>query len=142
MNIHLIAIGGSAMHNMALALHHKGYHISGSDDAIFSPSKERLEKHHLIPEKMGWFPEKITPDLDAIILGMHARIDNPELKRAKELNIPIIASGGAGTVQHFVDAFKIGKSDAALAASVFHFGEIAILDLKQSLKEYNIPVRI
>jgi len=91
MNIHLIAIGGSAMHNMALALHHKGYHISGSDDAIFSPSKERLEKHHLIPEKMGWFPEKITPDLDAIILGMHARIDNPELKRAKELNIPIFS---------------------------------------------------
>ena len=91
MNIHLIAIGGSAMHNMALALNHKGYHISGSDDAIFSPSKERLEKQHLIPEKMGWFPEKITSDLDAIILGMHARIDNPELKRAKELNIPIFS---------------------------------------------------
>ena len=91
MNIHLIAIGGSAMHNMALALNHKGYHISGSDDAIFSPSKERLEKQHLLPEKMGWFPEKITSDLDAIILGMHARIDNPELKRAKELNIPIFS---------------------------------------------------
>jgi UDP-N-acetylmuramate: L-alanyl-gamma-D-glutamyl-meso-diaminopimelate ligase len=91
MNIHLIAIGGSAMHNMALALHHKGYHISGSDDAIFSPSKERLEKQHLLPEKMGWFPEKITSNLDAIILGMHARIDNPELKRAKELNIPIFS---------------------------------------------------
>ena len=91
MNIHLIAIGGSAMHNMALALNHKGYHISGSDDAIFSPSKERLEKQYLLPEKMGWFPEKITSDLDAIILGMHARIDNPELKRAKELNIPIFS---------------------------------------------------
>ena len=91
MNIHLIAIGGSAMHNMALALNHKGYHISGSDDAIFSPSKERLEKQHLLPEKMGWFPEKITSNLDAIILGMHARIDNPELKRAKELNIPIFS---------------------------------------------------
>ena len=89
MNIHLIAIGGSAMHNMALALHHKGYKITGSDDAIFSPSKDRLEKYGLLPEKMGWFPEKITKNLDAIILGMHAREDNPELSKAKELNIPI-----------------------------------------------------
>jgi UDP-N-acetylmuramate: L-alanyl-gamma-D-glutamyl-meso-diaminopimelate ligase len=89
MRIHLIAIGGSAMHNMALALHHKGFEVTGSDDAIFSPSKERLEKQGLLPKEMGWFDEKITADLDAIILGMHARIDNPELKRAKELNIPI-----------------------------------------------------
>ena len=89
MNIHLIAIGGSAMHNLALALHHKGYKITGSDDAIFSPSKERLLKYNLLPKKMGWFPEKITKNLDSIILGMHARIDNPELAKAKELNIPI-----------------------------------------------------
>jgi len=87
--IHLIAIGGSAMHNMALALHHKGYEITGSDDAIFSPSKERLEKHGLLPKEMGWFTEKITSDLDAIILGMHARADNPEMLKAKQLNIPI-----------------------------------------------------
>ena len=83
MNIHLIAIGGSAMHNMALALHHKRYTITGSDDAIFSPSKDRLEKYGLLPEKMGWFPEKITKNLDAIILGMHSREDNPELSKAK-----------------------------------------------------------
>ena len=89
MKIHLIAIGGSAMHNIALALHHKKYSVSGSDDAIFSPSKERLEKHGLLPKKIGWFPEKITPELDAIILGMHAREDNPELLKAKKLNIPI-----------------------------------------------------
>jgi len=89
MNIHLIAIGGSAMHNMALALHHKGYIITGSDDAIFSPSKERLLKYDLLPKAMGWFPEKITKNLDAIILGMHARIDNPELIKANELGIPI-----------------------------------------------------
>ena len=89
MNIHLIAIGGSAMHNLALALHHKGYKISGSDDAIFSPSKERLLKYNLLPKEMGWFPEKITKNLDSIILGMHARIDNPELIKAKELGIPI-----------------------------------------------------
>lgn len=91
MKIHLIAIGGSAMHNLALALHHKGFIISGSDDAIFEPSKGRLEKHGLLPKEMGWFPQKITTDLDAIILGMHARIDNPELKKAKELNIPIFS---------------------------------------------------
>mgnify|MGYP006182141661 CR=1 FL=1 len=88
MKIHLIAIGGSAMHNMALALHHKGFEVTGSDDAIFSPSKERLEKYNLLPDKMGWFANKITTDLDAIILGMHAKKDNLELKEAKKLNIP------------------------------------------------------
>ena len=72
MKIHLIAIGGSAMHNMALALHHKGFEVTGSDDAIFEPSKSRLEKHDLLPKEMGWFSTKITTDLDAIILGMHA----------------------------------------------------------------------
>mgnify|MGYP000002771429 CR=1 FL=1 len=89
MKIHLIAIGGSAMHNMALALHQKGFEVSGSDDAIFSPSRERLERYNLLPTEMGWFPNKITSDLDAIILGMHAREENPELAKAKELNIPI-----------------------------------------------------
>ena len=77
MRIHLIAIGGSAMHNMALALLKKGFQVSGSDDAIFEPSKSRLEKHGLLPKEMGWFAEKITTDFDAIILGMHAREDNP-----------------------------------------------------------------
>ena len=91
MKIHLIAIGGSAMHNMALALHHKGFDISGSDDAIFQPSKGRLKQFGLLPSKMGWFPDKITKELDVVILGMHAREDNPELKKAKELNIPIFS---------------------------------------------------
>jgi UDP-N-acetylmuramate: L-alanyl-gamma-D-glutamyl-meso-diaminopimelate ligase len=89
MKIHLIAIGGSAMHNMALALYQKGFEVTGSDDAIFSPSKERLAKYNLLPNELGWFANKITTDLDAIILGMHAREDNPELAKAKELNIPI-----------------------------------------------------
>ena len=89
MRIHLIAIGGSAMHNMALALHYKGFDISGSDDAIFQPSKDRLEKVGLLPTNIGWFPDKITEELDAVILGMHARQDNSELKKAQELNIPI-----------------------------------------------------
>lgn len=89
MRTHFIAIGGSAMHNLALALHHKGYHVTGSDDAIFEPSKSRLAKHGLLPAEMGWFPEKITSDIEAVILGMHAREDNPELVRAQELGLKI-----------------------------------------------------
>lgn len=89
MRIHFIAIGGSAMHNLALALHQKGYQITGSDDAIFEPSKTRLEKKGLLPAQMGWFAEKITPDIDAVILGMHAKSDNPELMCAQELGLKI-----------------------------------------------------
>lgn len=87
--VHLIAIGGSAMHNMALALHEKGFIVSGSDDEINEPSKSRLQKAGLLPAEIGWFPEKINTHLDAVILGMHAREDNPELLRAKELGIKI-----------------------------------------------------
>jgi UDP-N-acetylmuramate: L-alanyl-gamma-D-glutamyl-meso-diaminopimelate ligase len=89
MKIHFIAIGGSAMHNLALALHYKGYTITGSDDEIFEPAKSRLDRVGLLPAETGWFPEKITSDLDAVILGMHAREDNPELLMSKELNIKI-----------------------------------------------------
>lgn len=89
MNIHFISIGGSAMHNLALALQAKGDHITGSDDAIFEPSRSRLEKAGLLPAKMGWFPEKIDSSLDAIILGMHAKADNPELLKAQELGLTI-----------------------------------------------------
>lgn len=89
MNIHFIAIGGSAMHNLALELHKKGYHVTGSDDEIFEPSRSRLEKAGILPPEWGWFPEKITPALDAVILGMHAREDNPELLKAREAGIQI-----------------------------------------------------
>jgi UDP-N-acetylmuramate: L-alanyl-gamma-D-glutamyl-meso-diaminopimelate ligase len=89
MNIHFIAIGGSAMHNLALALNHKGYTITGSDDVIFEPSKSRLEAKGLLPSASGWFPEKIHPGLHSVILGMHAKADNPELLRAKELGLTI-----------------------------------------------------
>ena len=87
--IHLIAVGGSIMHNLALALHDKGLKVTGSDDEIFEPAKSRLAEAGILPEQEGWFPEKIAAKLDAVILGMHARPDNPELKRAQELNIPI-----------------------------------------------------
>ena len=91
MRVHFIAIGGSAMHNLAIALHKKNYLVSGSDDEIFEPSKGRLIKYDLLPENEGWFPEKITNKLDAVIVGMHARIDNPELLKAKELGIKIFS---------------------------------------------------
>ncbi|MDO6744890.1 Mur ligase family protein [Tenacibaculum soleae] len=89
MKIHFIAIGGSAMHNLAIALHQKGYQITGSDDTIHDPSKSRLSKHGLLPEEFGWFPEKINTDLDAIVLGMHAKKDNAELLKAQELGVKI-----------------------------------------------------
>ncbi len=91
MRVHFIAIGGSAMHNLALALFEKGDQVSGSDDTIFEPSKSRLEAKGLLPDAFGWYPEKITTDIDAIILGMHAKEDNPELLRAQELQIPIFS---------------------------------------------------
>jgi len=89
MRIHFIAIGGSAMHNLAIALHKKGYQISGSDDVIFEPAKSRLDKYGLLPAEMGWEESRIAADLDAVILGMHARIDNPELLKAQELGVKI-----------------------------------------------------
>jgi len=89
MNIHFIAIGGAAMHNLALALHLKGDTITGSDDEIFDPSKSRLAARGILPESFGWFPEKITNNLDAIVLGMHAKEDNPELLKAQELGLKI-----------------------------------------------------
>jgi UDP-N-acetylmuramate: L-alanyl-gamma-D-glutamyl-meso-diaminopimelate ligase len=87
--VHFIAIGGSAMHNLAIALHHKDFTVTGSDDEIYEPSKSRLQKCGILPEAMGWYPEKLDSNIDAIILGMHARPDNPELHRAKELGIPV-----------------------------------------------------
>lgn len=89
MRVHLIAIGGSAMHNMALALNEKGFNVTGSDDEINEPSRSRLKNAGLLPENIGWYPEKITSDIDAVILGMHAREDNPELIKAKELGLKV-----------------------------------------------------
>jgi UDP-N-acetylmuramate: L-alanyl-gamma-D-glutamyl-meso-diaminopimelate ligase len=91
MKVHFIAIGGSAMHNLALALNQNGDEVSGSDDAIFEPSKSRLDARGLLPETLGWDEKRITSDLDAVILGMHAKADNPELLRAKELGLTIFS---------------------------------------------------
>lgn len=89
MRVHFIAIGGSAMHNLAIALHNKGFKVTGSDDVMFEPSRGLLAKYGILPEADGWYPEKITPELDAVILGMHARVDNPELLKAQEMGLKI-----------------------------------------------------
>jgi UDP-N-acetylmuramate: L-alanyl-gamma-D-glutamyl-meso-diaminopimelate ligase len=87
--IHFIAIGGSVMHNLAIALKDAGHLVSGSDDEIQNPSRGRLEEHGLLPDSEGWRPEAISNDIDAVILGMHARKDNPELKKAQSLGLKI-----------------------------------------------------
>lgn len=89
MRVHFIAIGGAVMHNLAISLAQQGHQVSGSDDQVVEPSKSRLKNTGLLPEEMGWYPEKITEDIDAVILGMHAERDNPELLQAQELNIKI-----------------------------------------------------
>ena len=89
MKIHFIAIGGSAMHNLAIALKLKGFSITGSDDAINDPSRSRLKKYNLLPKKEGWFSDKITSDIDAVVLGMHAKDDNPELLKARKIGLKI-----------------------------------------------------
>lgn len=89
MKVHFIAIGGSIMHNLAITLAKKGYQVTGSDDEIYEPSASRLKSFGLLPAEEGWFPEKIHADLDAVILGMHARKDNPELLKAQELGLQV-----------------------------------------------------
>lgn len=88
-NIHFIAIGGAIMHQLALALQRQGYTITGSDDEINDPAKSNLAAAGLLPEKYGWYAEKINTGIDAIVLGMHAKADNPELLAAKQLGIPV-----------------------------------------------------
>jgi len=89
MKVHFIAIGGSVMHQLAIALHRKGYIVTGSDDEIFEPARTNLEREGLLPPDIGWQPARIHANLDAVILGMHAKADNPEIRRAQELSLPI-----------------------------------------------------
>ena len=89
--VHFIAIGGSAMHNLAIALHKKGYQVTGSDDELFEPSKSHLEKYGLLPPTQGWDADRITNDLEAVILGMHAKTDNPELVKAQKIGLKIFS---------------------------------------------------
>ncbi|GAB3332907.1 Mur ligase family protein [Larkinella ripae] len=111
LTIHFISIGGSVMHNLAIALHQQGHHISGSDDEIHDPSRTRLEKHGLLPAQTGWNPEAVHAGLDAVILGMHARPDNPELQKARELNLLVYS------YPEFVYQQSVNKQRVVVAGS-------------------------
>lgn len=111
MKVHFIAIGGSAMHNLAIALQVRGYEVTGSDDEIFEPAASRLAMAGLLPAGLGWFPEKIHENLDAVILGMHARADNPELIKAQELGLRIYS------FPEFLYLSSIGKRRVVVAGS-------------------------
>ncbi len=108
--IHLIAIGGAIMHNLAIALKRKGHHVTGSDDAIYDPAKTNLKENDLLP-KIGWNEDVITSDIDVVILGMHARKDNPELLKAKHLGLKIMS------FPEFIAAESIGKKRVVIAGS-------------------------
>ncbi|MBE0668720.1 MAG: peptidoglycan synthetase, partial [Bacteroidales bacterium] len=91
MRVHFVAVGGAVMHNLALALRSKEFTVTGSDDEIFEPSRSRLAAAGILPEKEGWYPEKLTEDIDIVIVGMHARPDNPELAAAREMGLKIMS---------------------------------------------------
>jgi UDP-N-acetylmuramate: L-alanyl-gamma-D-glutamyl-meso-diaminopimelate ligase len=91
MKVHFIAVGGAVMHNLALTLKMKGYEVTGSDDEIFEPSRSRLASARILPEKDGWYPEKLTGDIDTVIVGMHARADNPELIAANSMGLKVVS---------------------------------------------------
>jgi UDP-N-acetylmuramate: L-alanyl-gamma-D-glutamyl-meso-diaminopimelate ligase len=111
MKVHFIAIGGSVMHQLAIALKLKGYVVTGSDDEIFEPASSNLKQAGILPEQTGWFPDKITADLDAVILGMHARQENPELQKALELNLKIYS------FPEYIYQESLGKKRIAVGGS-------------------------
>ena len=149
MRVHFIAIGGSAMHNLAIALHNKGYMVSGSDDEIFEPSKSRLEKLGLLPSSEGWDASNITDKLDAVILGMHAKADNPELLRAKELGLKIFSYPEylyeqARNKKRVVIGGSHGKT--TITAMILHVLKIAGIDcdymVGAQLEGFDVMVRL
>ena len=130
MRVHFIAIGGAVMHNLAIALHKKGYKVTGSDDEIFEPSRSRLARNGLLPHKEGWDADLITKDIDTVILGMHAKEENPELTRARELGIRIMSFPEyiyeqTKTRKRIVVAGSHGKTTTtAMIMHVFRYAEI------------------
>lgn len=147
--IHFIAIGGSAMHNLAIALHRKGELVGGSDDEIFEPSRDRLLKEGLLPAEMGWFSEKISADLDAVILGMHAKADNPELLEAQKLSVPIFSYPEylyeqSKNKKRVVIGGSHGKT--TITAMILHVLQIAGIDcdymVGAQLEGFDVMVRI
>ena len=149
MRIHFIAIGGSAMHNLAIALHRKGDTVTGSDDEIFEPSRSRLASLGLLPPEEGWFPGKIQPELDAVILGMHAKADNPELLRAKELGVKIY-SYPEYLYEHAKDKIRIviggSHGKTTITAMILHVMKAAGIDcdymVGAQLEGFDVMVRL
>ena len=149
MRIHLIAIGGSAMHNLAIALQKNGHIVSGSDDEIFEPSRSRLQSYGLLPEKFGWDPEKINHSLDVIILGMHARIDNPELLKAQKLGLKIY-SYPEYLYEHSKNKKRIviggSHGKTTITAMVMHVMKFAGMDFDylvgSKIKNFDVMVRL
>lgn len=150
MRIHFIAIGGSIMHSLAIDMNSKGHAVSGSDDEIYEPSRSRLAKHGLLPAYSGWNPDIITKDIDLVVLGMHARKDNPELIRAKELGLKInsfpefiyhlsrdkirvVVAGShgktttSGMIAHVLDAAGI-PADRMIGAAIGNLAPVTISD--------------
>jgi len=126
--IHFIAIGGGAMHQLAIALKHNQNHVTGSDDEIFEPSRANLERESLLPAALGWFPDRITADLDMVVVGMHAKADNPELIKAKEmgkrvLSYPELIFEHARDKQRIVVAGSHGKTTTT--AMIMHVLTVA-----------------
>ena len=127
-NVHFISIGGSVMHSLAIALKNSGYNISGSDDKIYEPSLSRLKQNGICPKAFGWFPENINPDLDFVILGMHAKLDNPELLKAQDLQIKIYS------YPEFIYEFSLKKTRIVIGGS---HGKTSITSMILHVLNYN-----
>ena len=149
MKVHFIAIGGSAMHNLAIALKLNGNEVSGSDDEIFEPSRSRLKQYNLLPENEGWFPEKIDESIDAIILGMHAKPDNPELIKAQESGLKIF-SYPEFLFKHATDKVRIviggSHGKTTITGMVMHVMRDAGLNydylVGSKLRDFDVMVRL
>jgi UDP-N-acetylmuramate: L-alanyl-gamma-D-glutamyl-meso-diaminopimelate ligase len=128
MRIHFISIGGAAMHSLAIALKQKGHEVTGSDDEVFDPARSQLANAGLLPAGIGWFPDKITPGLDAVILGMHAYKDNPELLRALELGIRVYS------YPEFLYRETAGKTRVVIAGS---HGKTTITSMVMHVLKHN-----
>ncbi|AIM36272.1 peptidoglycan synthetase [Sphingobacterium sp. ML3W] len=131
MRIHFIAIGGSIMHNLAISLERQGHQVSGSDDQIVEPSRSHLIDAGLLPEQLGWFEEKITDDIDAVILGAHALVNNPELLKAQELDLKIYS------FPEFIQELSQDKTRVVIAGS---YGKTTIMSMiMHVLKTFERP---
>jgi UDP-N-acetylmuramate: L-alanyl-gamma-D-glutamyl-meso-diaminopimelate ligase len=131
MKIHFISIGGSVMHQLAIALKRKGYDITGSDDEIFEPANSNLRREGILPLKIGWFPERITNEVDAVILGMHAKSDNPEIAKAKELGLPVYS------FPEYIYKESLNKTRVVVGGS--HGKTTTTAMIMHVLKKTNIP---